>query len=72
MRQAICGFLFEEPDAPAVTSRANADKPASAAVSRRVGYVANGTKLELRDDTAAEHHKFILTRERFVGPGGRS
>jgi RimJ/RimL family protein N-acetyltransferase len=68
MRQAICAFLFDELDAHAITSGAYADNPASAAVSRKVGYVANGTKLELRDEQAAEHHKFILTRERFVRP----
>jgi len=52
--------------AHAITSGAYADNPASAAVSRKVGFTANGTKLELRDNTAAEHHKFILTRERFA------
>jgi RimJ/RimL family protein N-acetyltransferase len=68
MRQAICAFLFDELDAVAVTSGAYADNLASAAVSRKVGYVANGGKLELRDDTAAEHRRFILTPERFVRP----
>jgi RimJ/RimL family protein N-acetyltransferase len=68
MRQAVCAFLFDELDAHAVTSGAYADNPASAAVSRKVGFVANGVRLELRDDTAAEHHKFILTRETFVRP----
>ena len=34
----------------------------------KVGYVGNGTRLELRDDTAAEHHKFIVTRDRLVRP----
>ena len=32
-------------------------------MSRKVGSTA---KLELRDNTAAEPYKFILTRERFV------
>jgi RimJ/RimL family protein N-acetyltransferase len=68
MRQAICTFLFDELDAYAITSGAYADNPASAAVSRKVGFASNGTKLELRDDTAAEHNKFILTRDRFVRP----
>jgi hypothetical protein len=66
MRQAICALFFDELDAHAITSGAYADNPASTAVSRKVGFSANGTKLELRDNTAAEHHKFILTRERFV------
>jgi len=68
MRQAICALFFDELDAHAITSGAYADNPASAAVSRKVGHVANGSKLELRDDDAAQHHKFILTRERFVRP----
>ena len=66
MRQAICALFFDELDAHAITSGAYADNPASAAVSRKVGFAANGTKFELRDNTAAEHNKFILTRERFV------
>lgn len=68
MRQMICAFLFDELDALAITSGAYADNPTSAAVSRKVGYAPNGTKLELRDDLAAEHHKFILTREALVRP----
>lgn len=71
MRQAICAFFFDELDAHAITSGAYADNPASAEVSRKVGYTANGTKLELRDETAAEHHKFILTPDRFVRPSER-
>jgi RimJ/RimL family protein N-acetyltransferase len=71
MRQAMCAFFFDELDAHAITSGAYADNPASAAVSRKVGYTANGTRLELRDETAAEHHKFILLRDRFVRPSER-
>ena len=71
MRQAMCAFFFDELDAHAITSGAYADNPASAEVSRKVGYTANGTKLELRDETAAEHHKFILTPDRFVRPSER-
>ena len=43
----MCAFLFDELDAVAITSGAYADNPASAAVSRKVGYVPNGAKLEL-------------------------
>jgi RimJ/RimL family protein N-acetyltransferase len=68
MRQAICTLLFDELDAHAITSGAYADNPASAAVSKKVGYAPNGTRLELRDDAAAEHRKFILTRDRFIRP----
>jgi len=68
MRQAICTLLFDELDACAVTSGAYADNPASAAVSRKVGFVPNGTRLQLRDDAAARHHMFILSPDRFVRP----
>ena len=68
MRQAICALFFDELDAHQITSGAYADNPASAAVSRKVGYAANGTKLELRDETAALHHRFILDREGSVRP----
>lgn len=68
MRQAVCALFFDELDAHQVTSGAYADNPASAAVSRKVGYAPNGTKLELRDNTAALHHKFILDREGFIRP----
>lgn len=65
MRQALCAFLFDELDAVAITSGAYLDNPASAAVSRKVGFASNGAKRELRDDGAADHLKFILDRERF-------
>jgi hypothetical protein len=52
MRQAMCAFFFDELDAHAITSGACADNQPSAAVSRKVGNTANGTKLELRDETA--------------------
>ncbi|WP_343050514.1 GNAT family protein [Nocardioides ungokensis] len=68
MRQAICALFFDELDVHAMTSGAYADNPASAAVSRKVGFVPNGTRLELRDGDAAEHNKFILTRDRFIRP----
>ena len=68
MRQAICALFFDELDAHQITSGAYADNPASAAVSRKVGYVPNGTKRELRDNTAALHQKFILDREAFIRP----
>ena len=64
-------LFFDELDAHAITSGAYADNPASAAVSRKVGDTANGTRLELRDETAAEHHKLNLTPDRFVRPSER-
>lgn len=68
MRQAICALFFDELDAHQITSGAYADNPASAAVSHKVGYAPNGTKRELRDNTAALHQKFILNREAFIRP----
>jgi RimJ/RimL family protein N-acetyltransferase len=68
MRQAICALFFDELGAHQITSGAYADNPASGAVSRKVGYAPNGTRLELRDGTAARHHKFILDREDFIRP----
>lgn len=67
-RRAVCALFFDEFDAHKFTSGAHADNPGSAAVSRKVGYAQNGTKLELRDNAAALHHKFILDREGFVRP----
>ncbi len=37
-------------------------------MSRKVGYSPNGTQLQLRDDSAAKHHKFILDPDKFVRP----
>ena len=42
MRQVICAFAFDCLDARYVTSTAFRDNPASRAVSRKVGYTANG------------------------------
>ncbi|WP_375384025.1 GNAT family N-acetyltransferase [uncultured Microbacterium sp.] len=68
MRQIICSFLFDELGATAVTSGAYDDNPASIAVSKKVGYVPNGRRLELRDGVAAAHTKFILHPSNFVRP----
>jgi len=72
MRQAICALFFDELDAHRITSDAYADNPASAAVSRKVGYAPNGTNLELRENAAALHHKFILDRKGFIRPRHQS
>ncbi|WP_375385979.1 GNAT family N-acetyltransferase [uncultured Microbacterium sp.] len=68
MRQAMCAFLFDELGAVAITSGAYDDNPASAAVSKKVGYERNGQRLELRDGRAAPHTKFILHPANFVRP----
>src|SRR6476469_6282325 len=44
MRQTVCAFAFDHLGAAEVTSGAWSDNPASLAVSRKVGYVANGSR----------------------------
>src|SRR4028118_1203766 len=50
MRQTLCAFLFDHMDFEQVTSAAFTDNPASMAVSRKVGYRANGQTREKRRD----------------------
>lgn len=66
MRQAICAFLFDHLDTEEITSAAFADNPASNAVSRKVGYLPNGTMRETRrEGECAISQKWVLTRETF-------
>lgn len=48
MRQAFCVLLFDHLEAQEVTSGAFVDNPASMAVSRKLGYVDNGSSREER------------------------
>jgi len=69
MRQAMCAFLFDHLDAEEITSAAFIDNPASLAVSRKVGYVDNGTfRQQRRPGEVASSRKLLLTRDRFVRP----
>ena len=69
MRQAICALLFDHLEAEEVTSDAFVDNPASLAVSRKVGYVDNGTfRLQRRPGELALNRKLVLTPDRFVRP----
>ncbi len=70
MRQAICAFLFDHVGAAEVTSGAFLDNPASLAVSRKVGYRANGvTRLKRRESELARNQRLVLSPEDFVrGP----
>jgi RimJ/RimL family protein N-acetyltransferase len=64
MRRAICAFAFDCLDAQEVTSGAFTDNPASLAVSRKVGYRANGTaRVRRRDDEPAVVHRLRLLPE---------
>ena len=67
MRQAMCALLFDHLDAAEVTSGAFLDNPASLAVSRKVGYVDNGTfRMQRRPGELAYNRKLLLTPDRFV------
>lgn len=67
MRQAVCALAFDDLDAVALTSGAFSDNPASYAVSRKLGYVDNGTtRMQRRPGEVAIHRNLVLTPERFV------
>ncbi len=70
MRQAMCALLFDHLGAEEVSSGAFMDNPASLAVSRKVGYVENGTfRQQRRAGELALNRRLILTPDRFVrGP----
>lgn len=61
MRQAACAFAFDELGAERIVSHAFLDNPASAAVSRKVGYRANGRRWLARRGAVAEEAAFVLT-----------
>ena len=67
MRQVMCAFVFDHLDAVEITSGAFTDNPASLAVSRKVGYVENGSvRRERRPGEAATTVELLLTPEAFV------
>ena len=67
MRQAICAFCFDHLDAEQITSGAFADNPASAVVSRKVGYRPNGVhRVVRRPDEWQDNQAWLLTPESFV------
>ena len=67
MRQAMCALLFDHLGAAEVTSGAFVDNPASLAVSRKVGYVDNGTvRLQRRPGELAVNRRLVLRPDRFV------
>ena len=69
MRQAICALLFDRLDAEEISSAAFTDNRASLAVSRKVGYVDNGTvRQQRRPGELARSRKLLLTRDTFVRP----
>jgi len=69
MRKAICALLFDHLDAEEITSAAFSDNPASLAVSRKVGFVDNGTaRHQSRPGQLAHTQRLLLTPDRFVRP----
>lgn len=70
MRQAMCAFLFDDLDTEQITSGAFVDNPASIAVSRKVGYRANGQhRMVRRPGEWQVNQALVLTRDALVrGP----
>ncbi len=66
MRQAMCAFVFDELEGRRITSGCFVDNPASAAVSRKVGYRPNGTRVLSRRGEPAENLQWLLTPDTFV------
>ncbi len=60
MRQAICTFLFDHLEAIEITSAAFDDNHPSRAVSRKVGYRANGTLRKNRQGQPAVSQRLVL------------
>lgn len=67
MRQVMCALLFDHLDAAEITSAAFFDNPASLAVSRKVGYLPNGTqRRQRREGEMALSQQLVLTPDRLV------
>jgi RimJ/RimL family protein N-acetyltransferase len=62
MRQVICAFIFDHLDAESITSSAFEDNPASLAVSRKTGYLDNGTERVNRLGKPANLRRIVLKR----------
>jgi RimJ/RimL family protein N-acetyltransferase len=65
MRVAIAWAFFHGLGAERMTSAAFVDNPASAAVSRHVGYAEDGTQVVNREGKAATQVRFLLTKDRW-------
>lgn len=69
MRQVVCAFVFDQLDAEEITSSGFVDNPASLAVSRKVGYVENGTSREQRrPGELALSRQLVLRPQSLVRP----
>jgi RimJ/RimL family protein N-acetyltransferase len=63
MRLMVLHLLFDGLGAERATTGAFEDNPASNAVTRRIGYVANGSEMLLREDVPSVNLRYVLTRE---------
>jgi RimJ/RimL family protein N-acetyltransferase len=69
MRKVICVLMFDHLDAVELMSGAFSDNHESLGVSRKVGYVDNGTeRRQRRPGELAINQRLVLTPERFVRP----
>jgi RimJ/RimL family protein N-acetyltransferase len=69
MRAAMLGFAFDGLEAEYATSMARTGKLASAAVSRKVGYVEDGIHRLATNGTAYTLQRFRISREQFAEKG---
>ncbi|WP_433267225.1 GNAT family N-acetyltransferase [Actinosynnema sp. CS-041913] len=68
MRAAVLMFAFDHLGALAARSSAFADNPASLGVSRKLGYRADGTFVQVRRGEAATQTRLLVTRDGFARP----
>jgi RimJ/RimL family protein N-acetyltransferase len=66
MRAAVAMLMFDHLKAEQMTSGAFTDNTASQAVSRKLGYVLNGTDRLAIEGKPRIDNRFLLTRERFA------
>jgi RimJ/RimL family protein N-acetyltransferase len=65
MRLMALHLAFEGLDATEMVSEAYDDNPASNAVSRRLGYTANGLRITAREGHSAIENSYRMTREQW-------
>ncbi|KAA2262167.1 GNAT family N-acetyltransferase [Solihabitans fulvus] len=68
MRAAVLMFAFDQLGATTARSSALVDNPRSLGVSRRLGYVEDGSEQLVVRGTATTHRRLLLTRDAFKRP----
>jgi RimJ/RimL family protein N-acetyltransferase len=68
MRAAVLLFAFDHLGTRSARSGAFADNPASAGVSRRLGYRRDGTETLVRRGAPVEHIRMVVTSDTLVRP----